>query len=66
MVERREHLRLTLEPREAFRVGRENFGEDFQRDVAIELRVARAIDLAHPTAPKRGEELEDTETIAGH
>ena len=47
MVQRREQLRLALESRDAIRVGHKGVGEDLDRDVATELRVARAIDLAH-------------------
>ncbi len=35
----------------------EEFGQDFQRDVATELRVARAIDLAHPACAEAGQNL---------
>ena len=48
VVQRREQLRLALESRDAIRVGHESVGEDLDRDVATELGVARAIDLAHP------------------
>src|SRR5262245_56880476 len=41
MIERREHVRLASEPRKAIGVMRERFGQDLQRDVAIEFRVAR-------------------------
>ena len=47
MVQRREHLRFALEAREAIGIGGEGVRQDLDRDVAIELRVARAIDLAH-------------------
>jgi len=45
MVERREHLRFAREARDAIDVERERFGQHFDRDVAIELRVTRAIHL---------------------
>ena len=47
MVQRREELGLALEPRQTLFVFRKLFGEDFDRDVAVELRVASAIDLTH-------------------
>ena len=47
MVERREHLRLALEAREPIGIAREELGKDLQRDITIELRVTRTIDLAH-------------------
>ena len=48
VIQRREHLRLALEPREPVRIGRERLGQHLDRDVAVQPRVARAIDLAHP------------------
>ena len=52
MIERGEHLRLALEAREAIGIGGERLGQDLDRDVAPELRVARAVDLAHPAGPE--------------
>ena len=54
MVERREQLRLAPEAGEAFGIGSEELGQDLQRDVAAELRVARAIDLAHAAGAEQG------------
>ncbi len=48
MIERREHLRFAAEPRQAIRIDREDLRQHLQRDVATELRIACAIDLAHP------------------
>ena len=48
MIERGQDLRFALEAGEPVGVEGEQFGEDLQRDVAIELRVVRAIDLPHP------------------
>ena len=42
-------LRLALEARERIRIGAQMRRQDFDRDIAIQLRVARAIDLAHAT-----------------
>ena len=49
MVERRERLCFALEPRQAIGVARKGVGQDLQRNVAIELRVAGAVDLSHAT-----------------
>jgi len=46
VVERRQHLRLALEACAPIRIERERVGDDLQRNVATELRIARAIDLA--------------------
>ena len=48
MIQRGQNLGFALEPRHALGVGGEGFGQDFQRHVAAQLRVARAIHLAHP------------------
>jgi hypothetical protein len=44
-----EQLRFPLEAREAIGIARERVRDDFQRDVAVESGVARAVDLAHAT-----------------
>jgi hypothetical protein len=46
MVERGQHLRLALEPGEALGIARDLFWEYLDRDVAIQFRIARAVDLA--------------------
>jgi len=43
MVQRREKLGLTLEPRQALFVVRELLREDFDRDVAVELCVPSSL-----------------------
>src|SRR5437868_4286645 len=43
--------RFLLEAPQAIRVGRQGRGQHFDRDVAIEPRVAGAVHLAHPAAP---------------
>ena len=65
MVERGQQLRLAREARSALRIGDEDVGQDLDRDVAIELRIASAIDLAHSAGPKRAEDLVRTEARAG-
>ena len=58
-------LRFALESREPIRVVGERVGQDFQRDVAFELRVARAIDLAHASGADGGDDFIRAETRAG-
>jgi hypothetical protein len=53
MVQRRQELRFALKASQAFRIGGERFRQDFERDVAIQLRIARAIYLAHATRADR-------------
>ena len=47
MVERGQHLRFTVKAREPIRIAGKRRGQDLERDVAAELGVAGAIDLAH-------------------
>jgi hypothetical protein len=65
VVERGEHLRFPLEARQAIRVQREGLGQDFQRDVASELRIPRPVHLAHPARAEQVQNLVRAETCAG-
>ncbi len=47
MIHRGQHAGLALEARHAFGVAGEGRGQDFERDVAVELGVAGAVDFAH-------------------
>jgi hypothetical protein len=51
MIERGEHFRLTLKPRQAIWIGRERRREKFQSDVALQTTIARAVHLTHPPSP---------------
>ena len=55
MIERREDFRFALESREAFAIVGDIGGQDLDRHFALQLRIARAIDLAHAA----GAELAD-------
>ena len=57
MVQRGERLRLALEPGDPVRIGGERVGQDLDGDVAIEPRVTRPIDFAHPAGAKGGDDL---------
>ena len=48
MIERGERPRFAPETQQTFWISDEFAGKEFQRDVAIEFRIAPAIDLAHP------------------
>jgi hypothetical protein len=65
MIERRQQTRFTLEASEPVGVAREGIGEGFERDVAAEPRVARAVDLAHATGADLRDDFEGTETRPG-
>jgi len=57
MVEAGDGAGLALEALPERGVGSEVGGKDLDRDGALEPRVARAVDLAHPTRPQRREDL---------
>ena len=57
VIQRREHLRFALEAREPIRIARDRCRQDFDRDVAIQLRVAGAIDFAHAAGADGGQDL---------
>jgi hypothetical protein len=57
VVERRQEPGLTLKPRETIGVRDEDCRQHFYRDVAIELRIARAIHLTHAARAERGDDF---------
>jgi hypothetical protein len=65
MIERGEHFRLTLKPRQAIAIGREGLREDLQGDVALETSIAGAVDLTHAPSPKRRKDVVRAELSAG-
>ena len=65
MVERRKHLRLALESRDAIGVGGEEIGQNLDRDVAVQPRIARPIHFAHSAGANGGEDFVRAETRAG-
>ena len=56
MVERGQDAGFAVEARQAFRVAREGFRQDFQGHVAVELGVVSAIDFAHSAHAERHEQ----------
>ena len=64
VAQRRQHARLALEPRQPIGIARERRGQDLDRHVAPQLRVPRAIDLAHPAGAKRRHDLVRAEAAA--
>ena len=57
MIERRQHARFAFEPGTPIRIEHECVGQDFDRDVALEPFVTRAIDFAHSAGTKAGGDL---------
>ena len=65
VIQAGQQLRFPLETRQAIGILRKEIGEDLQGDVASQSRVARAIDLAHPTCTDERDDLERAEARAG-
>ena len=57
MIERREHPRFSPEAGEAIGIAGDGGQQDFDRDLAIERRVAGLVDLAHPARADTRREL---------
>jgi hypothetical protein len=55
---------LAREPRQAIGVAGERVREDLQRDVAIERRIAGAVDLPHAAFADQRRDFVDAETVA--
>ena len=65
MIQRCEGLGFAREPCEPLGVARERVRQDFDRDVAIQLRIAGAIHLAHTPGPKGGKDFVRAKACAG-
>ena len=65
MIQRGERLRFAREPGQPIGIARERVGQDLDRDVAIQLGVARAIHLAHAAFADRRGDFVDAEAGAG-
>jgi peroxiredoxin len=57
MIERCQHLRLALQSRQSIGVVEERRGKRLDGDVAIQSRIARAIDFAHAAGAQRSGDL---------
>ena len=64
MVEGRQQACLAFEARQAFGVGRKKFGQDLDGDVSSQVRITRAIHLAHPARTERRDDLVCTEPLS--
>jgi len=65
MVQGRGGARFLLEAVQTIGVARKRSGQHFDRDVASETRVARAIDFAHAAAAEKARDLIRAESAAG-
>ena len=66
MIERGEQPRFTLEALESIGIARKRLRKYLQGDVALELGVARAINLPHAPSAKGPEDLIGTEASTDH
>ena len=65
MVQRREHFRFALKPRQPIVISGERGRQDLDRDLALQLRVRRPIHLAHAAFADLRGDFVDAETGAG-
>src|SRR6187402_194893 len=65
MRQRRDGFGFAIEARQPLRITRDGFRKNLDRDVSIESRIARAIDLSHPAGPKRAQDFVSSEAAAG-
>ena len=65
VVERGDGPGFPSEARQTVGVSREGIGKNLQRDITIQFRVARAVDLAHGAGTKRGDDLVRTDAKTG-
>jgi hypothetical protein len=61
MIQRRQHLRFATEARQTIRIVGDRRQQHLDRHVAIQLRIARAIHLAHPAGTERRHDFVGTE-----
>ena len=64
MRQRRDRFRLSLEPGQRVGIGRDGRRKDLDRDVAVQLRIPRAVDLPHTASAQRRKDLVGAETCA--
>jgi hypothetical protein len=69
MIQRRKRMRLAREPREALRIVRQLLGKNLEGNLAVQLRVAGAIHLAHASRTDEGNDFVGAEPgarLEGH
>ena len=64
MIQRRERFCFARESRQTVSVMRERFGQDLDRDVAVQLGVASAKDLPHAPFADRRDDFVNAQTGA--
>ena len=56
MIQRRQDFGLALEASEPLGIGRHAGGQDLDRDLPLQPRIGRAVDLAHPAGAERSDD----------
>jgi hypothetical protein len=64
VVQRGEDFGFSLEPSETIEIVDKRFGQDLQRDIVIQLGIARSMHLAHAPFADRGSDFVRTEARA--
>ena len=65
VIERRQGLRFAIESRQALGISGQRLGQDLDRDLPIEPRIAGPIHLAHATDAKLSRDFVDAEPASG-
>ena len=65
MIQRGKGLRFALEAREPIGVVCKGFGQELDCDISVQLRIARAIYLAHAPGPQGGKDFVRPNACAG-
>ena len=65
MIQRGEYFRFALKARESVVIGRHCRRQDLDRDLALQLRVGRPVDLSHAAFANLRGDFVDAETRAG-
>ncbi len=63
MIQRGEHFGVALEACHALRVASKSLGQNFDCHIALQLGIARAVDLSHATGADGREDFEVTEFV---
>jgi len=65
MIQRGEDFRFALKPRKPIGVGRERRRQNLHHDLAFQLRIGRAVHLAHAAGADGGDDFVRAEARAG-
>ena len=63
LIERGEDFGFSTKPREAIRISRHGLRQNLDRDLTLQLRVGRAVDLSHSAGTERASDLERADSL---